>query len=199
MKLAETILDNERNQREAENNKLVRTRLKELVYSFPKETLEILHQTGVPVGVALPSPILYAVVVKHLATNSQLREAVARMLIEADGYSSADGAVWQMVGGALSAVGSVLGGIGRGQKEQSDTDSEKQAQLAQQQLELERAKRTRQTWMWVGIGLVVVIAIIIGIRAYMKSKAAPTVKTGDAVSKSGEAVIKTAQPQISRI
>jgi hypothetical protein len=172
MKLAETILDNERNQREAENNKLVRTRLKELVYAFPKETLEILHKTGVSVGVNLPSPLMYAVVVKHVATNSQLRESIAKMLLEADGYSSADGQVWQMVGGALSAVGSVLGGIGRGQKEQSDTDAEKQAQLMQQQLDLERAKRTRQTWLIVGISVVVIVAVILGIRAYQKSKVA---------------------------
>lgn len=172
MKLAETILDNERNQREAENNTLVRSRLKELVYAFPKETLEILHKTGVPLGVALPSPVMYSIVIKHLATNSQLRESIARMLLEADGYSSADGAVWQMVGGALSAVGSVLGGIGRGQKEQSEVDAEKQAQLMQQQLDLERAKRNRQMWLIIGISVVVLTAVIIGIRAYQKSKVA---------------------------
>ncbi len=191
MKLAETILENERNQREAENNKLVRTRLKEVVYAFPKETLEVLHKSGVSVGVALPSPVMYAVVVKHLATNSQLRESIARMLLEADSYSSADGAVWQMVGGALSAVGSVLGGIGRGQKEQSDADAEKQAQLAQQQLELERAKRNRQMWMWIGISVVVIIGIIIGIRAFMKAKSTTVVKPGNA--------IKPAQPQIAKL
>ena len=172
MKLAETILDNERNQREAENNQLVRTRLKELVYAFPKETLEILHKTGISVGVGLPSSVIYAVVVKHVAANSQLRESIAKMLLEADGYSSADGGVWQMVGGALSAVGSVLGGIGRGQKEQSDVDAEKQAQLMQQQLDLERAKRNRQMWLIIGISVVVLTAVIIGIRAYQKSKVA---------------------------
>lgn len=175
MKLAEKILENERNQRGAENKALVRSRLKELVYAFPKETLEILHKTGVPIGTVLPSPILYAVVVKHLAKNSQLREAIARMLIEADGYASANGEIWQMVGGALSAVGSVLGGIGRGQREQSEVDAEKQAQLMQQQLDLERAKRTRQTWLIVGVSVVVLIALIIGVRAYMKSKASPSV------------------------
>jgi hypothetical protein len=177
MKLAETILENERNQKGAENNALVRTRLKELVFAFPKETLEILHKSGVSIGSILPSPVMYAVVVKHLATNSQLREAIAKMLLEADGYSSADGGIWQMVGGALSAVGSVLGGIGRGQKEQSDTDAEKQAQLMQQQLDLERSKRTRQMWLIIGISAVVLTAVIIGIRAYQKSKVAikPTV------------------------
>jgi hypothetical protein len=143
MKLAEIIIENERNQKNAENNALVRSRLKELVYSFPKETLEILHKTGVPIGTALPSPVIYAVVVKHLGSNSQLREAVARMLIEADGYSSANGEIWQMVGGAITAVGSVLSGIGRGQREQSNTDSDKQAQLLQQQLDNQQAKNKR--------------------------------------------------------
>lgn len=175
MKLAEIILENERNQKGAENNALVRTRLKELVYAFPKETLEILHKTGVPVGAILPPPVMYAVVVKHLATNSALRESIARMLLEADSYLSVDGQVWQMVGGALSAVGSVLGGIGRGQKEQSDTEDDKKAALLQQQLENERAKRARTTWIIVGVSLVVIVAIIVGIRAYMKSKASTAV------------------------
>lgn len=185
MKLGETILDNERNQKGAENSKLVRTRLKELVYAFPKETLEILHKTGVPVGVALPSPVLLAVVVKHLGTNSQLREAIAKMLLEADGYSSADGAVWQAVGGAVTAIGSVLSGIGRGQQQnQTDTDAEKQAQLMQQQLDLEQAKRKRQMWLIIGISVVVIAAAIVGIRAYMKSVSA------------SKAAVKTAKPII---
>lgn len=182
MKLAEKVLENERNQRQAENNSLIRTRLKELVYAFPNETLEILHKTGVSVGAVLPAPVMYAVVIKHLPSNSMLREAIARMLLEADGYSSADGQTWQMIGGALSAVGSVLGGIGRGQKEQSEVDADKQQQLMQQQLDLERAKRTRQTWIWVGVAIVATIAIVIGIRAYMKSKAKPiTVDIGKSV------------------
>ncbi len=183
MKLAEIILENERNQKSAENSKLVRTRLKELVYAFPKQTLEILHKTGVPIGVALPPPILFAVVIKHLGSNSQLREAIAKMLIEADGYSSANGEVWQMIGGAVTAVGSVLSGIGRGQKDQSDTDSEKQAQIIQQQLDNERAKSTRVMWITIGISVVVITAIFLGVRAYLKSKSAskatvkPTVTT----------------------
>ena len=198
MKLAEIILENERNQKGAENNALVRTRLKELVYAFPKETLEILHKTGVPVGAILPPPVMYAVVVKHLATNSALRESIARMLLEADSYLSVDGQVWQMVGGALSAVGSVLGGIGRGQKEQSDTDAEKQAQLLQQQLDNERAKRNRTTWIIVGISLVVIIALIVGLRAYMKSKTSSAVSgvANGAVKGTASTVTKSAAPKL---
>lgn len=172
MKLAETIIENERNQKNAENNALVLSRLKELVYSFPKETLEILHKNGVPIGTALPSPVLFAVVVKHLASNSQLRESIAKMLIEADGYSSANGEVWQMIGGAVTAVGSVLSGIGRGQREQSNADSEKQAQILQQQLDNQQAKSKRTMWITIGISVVVITALVIGISIYLKSKSA---------------------------
>lgn len=198
MKLAEIILENERNQKGAENNALVRTRLKELVYAFPKETLEILHKTGVPVGAILPPPVMYAVVVKHLATNSALRESIARMLLEADSYLSVDGQVWQMVGGALSAVGSVLGGIGRGQKEQSDTDAEKQAALLQQQLDNERAKRTRTTLIIVGVSLVVIVAVIVGVRAYMKSKTSTAVSqaANGAAKGAASTATKSATPKL---
>jgi predicted nucleic acid-binding Zn ribbon protein len=171
MRLAEKILDNERKQLVEENKKLVRARLKELVYAFPKETLEVLHKTGVPVSTLLPSPVMYAIVVKHVATNSELREAIAKMLLETDGYSSANGQIWQMVGGALSAVGSVLGGIGRSQTEQTNSQAQIQAQQAQQQLELEKAKSRRQMWLYIGISAVVLIGIILGVRAFMKSKA----------------------------
>jgi hypothetical protein len=175
MNLAEKILENERKQLTEENRKLVSVRLKELVYAFPKQTLEVLHKTGVSVGGILPSPVMYAVVVKNLPINSELREAVGKMILEMDGYSSADGQGWQLVGGALAAVGSVLSGIGRGQTQQTNTDAEKQAQLAQQQLDLERAKRTRQMWLFIGISALAVLLIILGIRAYNKSKAIPKV------------------------
>jgi hypothetical protein len=177
MKLAEKILDNERKQLVEENKKLVRARLKELVYAFPKETLEVLHKTGVPVSTLLPSPVMYAIVVKNVATNSELREAIAKMLLETDGYSSANGSVWQMVGGALSAVGSVLGGIGRSQTEQTTSQAQIQAQQAQQQLELEKAKSRRQMWLYIGISAVVLIGIVLGVRAYLKSRSSvkPTI------------------------
>jgi hypothetical protein len=174
MNLAAKIIENERKQLPDENRKLVGLRLKELVYAFPKQTLEVLHKTGVAVSTILPSPVLYAIVVKNLPSNSELREAVGQMLLEMDGYSSADGSQkWQLVGGALAAVGSVLSGIGRGQTQQNNTEADKQAQLAQQQLDLERAKRNRQMWLIIGISTVVLIAVILGIKAFNKSKALP--------------------------
>lgn len=173
MNLAEKIIDNERKQLTSENRKLVGLRLKELVYAFPKQTLEVLHKTGVSVGAILPPHIVYAVVVKHLPSNAELRESVGKMILEMDGYSSADGQGWQLVGGALAAVGSVLSGIGRGQTQQTTTDADKQAQLAQQQLDLERAKRTRQMWLFIGGSALVILILILGIRAYNKSKVIP--------------------------
>lgn len=173
MKLAETIIENERNKKSEENKHLVRLRLKELVYAYPKETLEVLHKTGVPISSILPSAVLYAVVVKHLAVNSELRESIAKMLFDLDGYSSADGKGWQLVGGALSAIGSVLSGVGRSQTEQATSESKQQAELMQQQLDLERQKRNRQMWIVIGVSSLILIAILIGVRAYMKSKALP--------------------------
>lgn len=173
MKLAEKVLDNERNKKAAENKQLIRARLKEVVYAFPKPTLEVLQKTGVQVSPNLPAPVVYAIVVKNLAKNSKLREAIAKMILEADGYASADGVVWQTIGGAISAVGSVLTGIGRGQAQsQPDTDAEKQVAAMQQQLDNERAQKSRQMWITIGISAVVLIAVVVGIIAFMKSKPA---------------------------
>ena len=113
---------------------------------------------------------MYAIVVKNVATNSELRESIAKMLLETDGYSSANGSVWQMVGGALSAVGSVLGGIGRSQTEQTNSQAQIQAQQAQQQLDIEKAKSKRNMWIIISISAVVLIGLILGVRAYLKSK-----------------------------
>lgn len=184
MILADKILENERNQKFDENKALVLKRLKELVYAFPNETLQVLRKTGIPVNGLLPSPVLFAVVVKNLDKNSQFREAIANMLLEADTYANANGQGWQVVGGVVSALGSVLSGIGRGQTQQTTTDSDKQAQIIQQQLDAERAKRTRNTWIIIGISVVTITAVIIGIKAYYNNvtaqKAAiknPAIKT----------------------
>lgn len=177
MKLAQTILDNERKEQTEQNIQLVRIKLKELVSAYPNEIVQVLHKTGVAVSTVLPTNILYAVLVKNLAGNSELREAIAKTLLEQDSYAYADGQGWQIVGGSLSALGSVLAGIGRGQNEQSNADAKMQQEMIQQQLDLEKAKRVRTTWLIIGISAVVLIGVIVGLRAYMKSKATPKLNT----------------------
>ncbi len=173
MKLAQTILDNERKEKTAQNTQLVRIKLKELVFAYPNEIVQVLHKTGIAVSTVLPANVLYAIVVKNLESNSELREAIAKTMLEQDGYASADGQGWQLIGGSLSALGSVLAGIGRGQNEQSNSDAKLQQEQMQQQLDLEKAKRVRTTWLIIGISAVVLIGVILGVRAYMKSKAIP--------------------------
>lgn len=170
MKLAQVILENERQNQGEKNKQLVRLRLKELVYAFPKEVTQVLHNSGVAVSGILPSAILLAVVTKNLHKNSLLREAIGKMLLEIDGYASAEGGTWQLVGGALAAIGSVLTGVGRSQTQQADSDAAAQQQQMQQQLELERAKRRRTTWMIVGISVVVLIGVIIAFKTLGKPK-----------------------------
>ena len=171
MKLAETILENERTKNSRNNNEIVGQRLKALVYGFNNETVQLLHKTGVTVSSVLPSSVLHAIVIKHLATNSELREAIAQVLLEQEeSYSSADGSKWQFVGGAMTALGSVLSGLGRGQTEKATTEANQDQIELQKQLEMERAKAKRTTWLIVGISTVVMIGIILGFVAYTKSK-----------------------------
>jgi len=172
MSLAEKLIENERTKQCEESKKLVLARLKDLVYAFPEQVQEVLHKTGVPITGNLPTSVKYAIVIKHLDRNSALRESIAKMLLEMDGYSSADGQGWQLVGGAMSAVGSVLAGIGRGQTKQAETDNSAQVDQMQQQLETERAKQKRQLWMFAGILLLTIVTILLIVRA-MNKKAVP--------------------------
>lgn len=172
MTLAQKIMDNERKQLARQNKELVRQRLQNVVYAYPKQVIEVLHKTGVSVGAVLPSPVLYAVVVKNLSTNSELRDTIAKMILETDGYSSADGQGWQLVGGALAAVGSVLSGIGRGKTEQASADSQlqKENQQLQQQIDMANAQRQRTMWLTIGIAAVVITAIVWALIAYKNKK-----------------------------
>lgn len=181
MSLSEILLENERNNQIEKSNQLVRIRLKELVSAYPNEMLQVLHNTGVAVSALLPSPVIYSVVVKNLQTNSELREAVAKMLLELDGYSSADGAPssaqkWQVIGGSLSALGSILSGIGRSQTEQSQTVNSAELDQAKQQAEQEKNKRVRTTWLIVGISVVVIVGVIISFKMYSKSTVKPKIQ-----------------------
>lgn len=167
MKLAQTIMENEKANRQQQSRELLRIRLRELVFAYPKEVTEVLHKTGVPVSSVLSSPVLLAVVVKHLSKNPQLREAIAHMILEMDGYASADGSKWQVIGGAVSAVGSVLSGLGRSQSQKNESESTT-AQLQaehQKELEAQKARSRRNTIIIIGISAIVIIAIVVVMRA----------------------------------
>ncbi len=176
MKLAQIILENERKKQNEKNRLLIRIRLKELVYAYPDEVTEVLQKTGVAVSAILPPSVLLAVVVKHIANNSELREVISKMLLELDGYASADGQTWQAIGGAVSAIGSVLSGIGRSQGQQTVSDAELQKiQLQKQQEEEERkarARRTRNIVIGISISVVVIVGIILLVRHFKKAKIA---------------------------
>ncbi len=161
MKLAEIIVENERKKQADKNKLLVRQRVKDLVYSFPNEVLQVLHRTGVAVSTLLPAPVLYAVVVKHVQRNSELRDAIAKMLIEMDGYASADGTTLSLVASSLTAVGSVLAGIGRSQSEQQTTEIKTMQNDYEQQIEQEKARAKRDRWVTIGICGLVIVGLII--------------------------------------
>lgn len=174
MKLAEIILENERNKQDSKNRSLVRIRLKELVYAYPGEVAEVLQKTGVAVSAVLPPSVLLAIVIKHIANNSELREVISKMLLELDGYASADGQGWQLIGGAVSAIGSVLSGIGRGQGQQAMSEAQLQQMQIQKQQEQEekeaRARKTRNIVIGIAISAVVIVGIILLVRHFKKAK-----------------------------
>ena len=171
MKLAEIIVDNERKKQAEKNKQLIRQRLKDLVYAYPKEVLQVLHRTGVAVSSLLPPSVLLAVVIKHVQRNTELRDAIAKMLIEMDGYSSADGTVLSLVASSLTAVGSVLAGIGRSQSDQLSEEQKIQQNNSQQELEKTKARAKRDLWITIGVRAVAIVAVIIAFSYKPKPKA----------------------------
>ena len=173
MKLAEIILENERKQQTEKNTQLVSARLKELVYAFPNEVLRVLHKTGLQVSSLAPSAVLYAVVINNVESNPELKDAIAKMILELDGYAQADGEGqgWSLAGNIVSAVGTVLTGIGRSQAPVNGSSiSAEEKQNLIDQAEAEKAKGQRRTWIAIGISVVVIVAIIIGFKIYQGNK-----------------------------
>lgn len=170
MRLGEIILKNEREKQSKKNDLLVRHKLHDLVYTYPKEVTRVLNATGFKIQKDLPASVILAVTTKYLATNSELREAIGRMLLELDGYVSADGQTWSIIGGSLAAVGSVLSGIGRSQTASPDEQAllVKQSQL-EQQIEQEQAQRKRTTWVIIGVSAVIIIGLILAFKASQKT------------------------------
>jgi uncharacterized membrane protein len=95
-------------------------------------------------------------------------------LLEMDGYLSADGQWAGIIGSALTAVGSVVSGIGRGQYENND----QQVALQQMQMEKEQQRladqerRRRNGWLIFGVSVAVVSGIIIIYKMRQKSSKA---------------------------
>ena len=172
MRLADTVLENERLRKTKKNEQLVRLKLRELVFAYPSEISQVLKKTDVKLNSDLPAVVLFAIVVKNIHKNSRLREAIAKMLLEMDGFYRAEGQWAGIIGGALSAVGSVLTGIGQGQA----NNTPDQLKLQQQQLELQKeqeaqqAKRRRNGWLIFGVSLVVIAGVILTIKMIKKSK-----------------------------
>lgn len=176
MKLAEQIIRNQNAGQLAKNNQLIKIKLKELVYDYTDEVLEVLHKTGVAVSRVLPDDVILTVVVKHLPKNPQLREVISQMILELDDHYSADGENsgqgLTIIGSALSAVGTVLAGIGRGQYQNSDAQIQQQQMYMQmqQQQQMEQDRKRRTTWIVIGISAFLIIGAILAFRAVSKKK-----------------------------
>lgn len=175
MKLAAQIATNEQTGQLQKNEQLVKIKLRELVFDYTDEVIEVLHKTGVPVSSVLPDEVILTIVVKHLGKNNQLREVISKMLLELDGYYGADGdgKGLAIIGGALTAVGTILASIGKGQQPTEPLDGQRiYAQDQQQQLEQERKRRT--ILVVVGISIVLLIGAVFAFRALQKSSIKPT-------------------------
>ena len=62
MRLGDIVLENERQGKNSKNEKLISLKLKELVFAYPIEVLEVLHKTGIKVETELPSNVILAIV-----------------------------------------------------------------------------------------------------------------------------------------
>lgn len=172
MNLVETIAANQKAGTPDKSREFIATKLRELVLEYTPEVIEVLHKCGISVSTVLPPKVILAVVVKHLHKNALLRETITKMLLELDGYYNADGKGFAVIGGALSAVGSILAGIGRGQTQTTDTQLQQQQQqmlMQQQQQQLEQDRKRRTTFVVIGISVVVLVGGFFLIRSLTKS------------------------------
>lgn len=172
MKLAEIISENNRKGLQYKNQELIRLRMKELAYEYPDQVSIVLNKTGVHFSSKLPPSVLYAIMLKHASKNEKLREAISKMLLEMDGYLGADGQWAGIIGSALTAVGSVVSGIGQGQFQNGDQ------QVALRQMEIEREqqrqadqdRRRRNGWLIFGVSVVVISGLVIFIKMRQKKQ-----------------------------
>ena len=76
MNLAEIIAENQRKGQIAKSIELVRLRIKELTNAYPDQVSSVLNLTGVHFSSKLPPSVLYAILLKNLPTNQELRDAI---------------------------------------------------------------------------------------------------------------------------
>jgi len=175
MNLTEQILSNQESGLLKKNEQLIKIRLKELVYDYTEEVVEVLHKTGITASTVLPDDVILTIVLKHLATNNELRDIISQMLLELDSHFNADGERdgkgLAIVGGALSAVGSVLAGIGRGQFQNTEQQQQQLyfMQQQQQQRQMEQDRRRRTTFIVVGVSIVLLIGAVVAFKAMKNS------------------------------
>src|SRR5690606_35469732 len=174
------IIDNEKQNQGAKNRELVRIRLKELVYTYPDQIVRVLQLTGIVVSTLLPPSVLYTIVLRHLSRNSELRDAIGKMLLELDSPLSANGQGWQLFGGVLSTLGSVLSGIGRSQGQPTSAEQEqalKAQEEAAKRAEEARKRAIKRGFLIGGISLGVILLIILVIYLVKKAKAKKLTET----------------------
>lgn len=181
MKLTEQILNNQQSGLLNKNEQLIKIKLKELVFDYTDEVVEVLHKTGIPVSSVLPDDVILTIVVKHLRKNDELREVISKMLLELDGYYRAegekDGQGLAVIGSALSAVGNILAGIGRGQFQNTDEQQQQQQYYMQQQQQkqMEQDRKRQTTFIVIGVSIFLLLGAVLAFRAINKAEIPQTV------------------------
>lgn len=190
MNLENVILENERIGKVADNHKIVRAKLKELVNNSHDKIADLLSSFGIQASSLVPKAVLYSVLVKHLETNSALRAAISNMLLgnETD-YLNANGQTMTIAGGALQAIGNVLSGLGRNQSMNAgnnnnplnnltQTQQQQAAAAAQQAAAAAQKKKNTNIAIGVTVGVVVLVTVILLIlHSSKKHKAVATSAT----------------------
>ncbi len=174
MTLAKKIIENETFKRSEANETLVLEKLKELIDKFPEEVHEVLHKTGVYSSRVKPNLVTQSLIIKHVGTNAKLREAISKMILTLDSYSSADGQAAGIIGGALMAVGSVLNGISNSRNIQTQPNQELLRQMERERLEAERERqrRSRNNMLLIGLLILGIIIAVVVLKS-KKSKVEP--------------------------
>lgn len=170
MNLAQTIISNEKSGQLQKNRLIIASRLSELVSRYSDQVIEVLHKSGITLSSVLPKKVVLTILVKNLHRNKLLRETITKMLFEMDGYYNAEGEKLTILGGALSAVGTILSGIGRGQTQSDQSQVEQQLAIQQQQQQqIAQDQKRRTTIIVISISVIVILGAVFIFLAYKKA------------------------------